>query len=61
MDYIININLLRNPANWLTIGAMLLLVGVAALAIHSRLKLGGSSTVADVTDNAAPPEYAKEA
>lgn len=36
MDWIVNTRLLSNPLNWLSIGAMLLLVVFAAIAIYSH-------------------------
>lgn len=36
MDKFINLSILRNPLNWLTIGTMIVLVIVSGLVIYSR-------------------------
>lgn len=52
MDFLINTRLLSNPMNWFSIGAMLLLVLAAFIAIRSHW--ASSSTVAvESPDNPA--------
>lgn len=58
MDWIVNTRLLSNPMNWFSIAAMLVLTGLMAVAIHSRIR-ATSSIAADLPDNAAA-EMAKE-
>ncbi len=42
MDKFVNLSILRNPLNWISIGAMIALVVVAGFVIYSRLNSGGS-------------------
>lgn len=37
MDYFINTRLLSNPLNWLSIGAMLLIIAACAIAVMTRV------------------------
>lgn len=57
MNWLINTRLLSNPVNWLTIGAMLLLVAFGALAIYSRFH---STKVSAPSSDGPAVEYAKE-
>lgn len=52
MDRIINIPLLSNPMNWLSISAMLLLVTVTFIAIRSHW-MASSTMAVELPDNPA--------
>lgn len=53
MQYLINIDLLRNPLNWFSIAAMLALVAIISIAIKSHLDAG-------MSDDNATANFAKE-
>ena len=43
MDKFVNLSILRNPLNWISITAMICIVVAAGFVIYSRLISGGSS------------------
>lgn len=57
MDWLVNTTMLRNPANWFSIGAMLLIVFVGYLAIRSHLK---ASTMSAPSSDGPAVELVKE-
>lgn len=40
MDKFVNMSILRNPLNWISIGAMIILVIAAGFVIYSRIHSG---------------------
>ncbi len=42
MDRFINLSILRNPLNWITIGGMIVLVTMAGFVIYSRCNCDAS-------------------
>lgn len=56
MDSFINVALLSNPKNWLTISAMLLIVAFSAIAIQSRMMHSDAITPDDGTTQNVQPE-----
>jgi hypothetical protein len=42
MDKFVNLSILRNPLNWLSIGAMIAIVVVGGFVIYSRISSGGT-------------------
>lgn len=49
MNKFVNLSILRNPLNWISIGSMIALVVVAGFVIYSRLHSGD----ADLNDGAS--------
>jgi Ni,Fe-hydrogenase I cytochrome b subunit len=54
MEKFVNLSILRNPLNWLTIGGMIVFVIMAGFVIYSRCNSdtplnGGSSTLSKET------------
>lgn len=42
MDRVINLRLLKEPLNWVTVGAMIVFVAVSFLVVYSHATSGGS-------------------
>lgn len=40
MDKLVNLSILRNPLNWISIGSMIALVVVAGFVVYSRINSG---------------------
>lgn len=55
MDRFVNMSILRNPLNWISISAMIILCVVAGFVIYSRLNSG------DAGPNDGASNLAKEA
>lgn len=53
MDKFINTSILRNPLNWISIGAMIILVAAAGFVIYSRIK-SGNAEINDGASNLSP-------
>jgi len=55
MDKLVNLSILRNPLNWISVGSMIILVVVAGFVIYSRCNSSdagpndGASTLAKET------------